>query len=124
MRRNNKKAFTLLITTFVIFFIVLTIGYYIKFNLNIASKEFHKNLATIRGYWAVWGAKEKGANSTYKYYRLGEDKQIYSIKAIKNNNTYRWELDTTNGKSGIKDDDLFHRGLKIDTNKKITKYER
>jgi hypothetical protein len=125
MRQNNKKAFTLMITTFVIFFIILTIGYYIKFNLNITSKEFHKNLATIRGYWAVWGAKENNANSIYKYYRLNENKQIYSIKAIKNNNTtYKWELDTTNGKSGIEDDDLFHRVLKIDTDKKIEKYEK
>ena len=115
-----KKAYILLTTTFVIFFIILSIGSFIKYSTTITSQEFHKDLAKIRGYWAVYGAKELNSSIGYSYYRLGSSDFLYDINATKVNATdYNWSI-TNSSKSGIKDNMIFKRVLTIGTDSNAT----
>ena len=115
MIQKTKKSFVLLMTTFLIFFMLLAIGTFIKYSTNITSKEFHKDLAKIRGYWAVYGAKELNSSFVYPYYRLDSNKTLYDINASKDTNVtvgniYFWTI-INDSSSGIKNNDIFRRDL-------------
>ena len=117
-----KKSYILLTTSFIIFFIMLAIVSFIKYSTTITSQEFHKDLAKIRGYWAVYGAKELNSSICYKYYRLQNDNLLYEINGTKINNTeYSWKI-INSSNSGIKDNMVFKRVLKVssDGNKTIS----
>jgi len=119
---NAKKAYVLLSTIFIIFFIILSIGSYVKYSTTVTSKEFHKDLAKIRGYWACYGAKELESDMTYKYYRLDSNISLYDIDVTRNpaswlclfycTDNYTWNI-TNASNSGIKNETIFRRILKV-----------
>ena len=123
--KNHKKSFILLSTTFIIFFIILSIGFFIKYSTSITSKEFHKDLVKIRGYWAVYGAKESESNMIFTYFDSNLVYKIYDINVTKtttSTNKYTWDIINTNNTS-IKNDLIFTRVLtvnKTDNNKTIS----
>lgn len=123
--KNSKKSFILLTTTIVILLITLSIGAYIKYSTTITSQEFHNDLAKIRGYWAVYGAKELDVNLNYKYYRLTNSTLLYEINTTEiNSGVYRWTI-VNDINSGIKDNSVFKRVLTIGAdNNKTLSYER
>ena len=84
-------------------------------------QEFFKELATLRGYWATFGAKELEKDISYKYYTLDNQKEIYTIDVSKDNDKYSWKLREIS--SGIQDSELWHRVMEID-NDKIKFYRR
>ncbi|MEA2018210.1 MAG: hypothetical protein U9N59_07160 [Campylobacterota bacterium] len=75
------------------------------------SREYFKSLATTRGYWGVYGAKELNASVEYKYKSFNNAVDIYTVKATKTVDEYNWTLDAVNG--GIKKEDIFQRKLKV-----------
>jgi hypothetical protein len=116
---NTKRSFILLITAFTIFFIILAISGFIKYNIATTSKEFHKDLATIRGYWALYGARELNTSVVYPYYRLTSGDILYEINVSKSENDYSWTI-INDGNSGVKNNDIFRRDLNAsDTNTTI-----
>lgn len=121
-----KKGYVLLATSVTIILISLAIGSYSRYSTSVTLEEFNKDLATLRGYWAVYGAKELNSSMRYNYYRLTSNNKLYDVDA--NQTTwslarafYDWNLTNTSN-SGIKDDMLFHRTLEVDSNDKISSY--
>lgn len=112
-----KKAYILLTTSFILIFISLTIGAYIKFSANITSQEFQKDLATIRGYWAVYGAKELQNAYSFPYHSLDGSRLVYEINATKDGSgastRYNWAIIQRN--TSISNDDVYRRTLRTHT---------
>jgi hypothetical protein len=94
---------------------------YIKYTTTVTTKEFHKDLAKIRGYWAVYGAKELDTNTSYPYYRLQSSDNLYDITVAKSGTKYSWSI-INDSSSGIKDDDIFKRTLTSSDNEKMESY--
>ena len=111
--KNSKKSFVLLTTTLIILFISLSIGAYVKYSTTVTLQEFHKDLAKLRGYWAVYGAKEVNASITYPYHKMTNDTNLYSISAIKTGSIYSWTI-INDANSGIKNENVFRRVLTLD----------
>lgn len=110
-----KKAYLLLTTSFIIIFITLTIGAYIKFSTSITSQEFQKDLATIRGYWAIYGAKEKNGNFVAPYYSFDGTHLLYEINASRDvNGIFNWEIIERN--STITNNSVYRRSLELKNN--------
>jgi hypothetical protein len=74
MKKNMKQSFVLITTLFTIFFVTLLLGGFSYFSSQTISKDFHKDLATLRGYWATYGAKELNIgiddNITFQYWQI------------------------------------------------------
>jgi len=126
IKNNMKRGYILLLTSLVSIFIIMSIATYYKYVSTITSLEFHKDLAKIRGYWAVYGAKELETDITYTYYRLSENTFLYKIEAIADIDSitvpflgtvitkadFDWNIiDSSN--SGIKDELVHKRTLKL-----------
>lgn len=115
-----KKAYILLLTSIMILILSLSIGIYVKFSTGLSSQEFHKDLAKMRGYWAVYGAKELNADMNYTYTRLESDIHLYDINAIAgNDNNFSWQI-VNDDNSSIKNDSVYKRTLRLkngDSNK-------
>jgi hypothetical protein len=118
---RQKKAYVLLLTSFVILFMSLSIGVYIKYATASISHEFHKDLAKIRGYWAVYGAKETNSAVGYPYFALktwshtsvGADDGVYDINTtVGSDNNFTWQI-TNDANSFIKNDSVYRRTLRI-----------
>lgn len=120
---SNKKAFAIPLIFIVIFLVSLAIGGFIYHYSSTISKEFFKDLAMSRGYWATFGAKEINQDMTYYYRSLDLSQETYNIKVTKNSLKYNWELIEIN--SGIKNSELWRRTLNIDNeiDKNIVSYE-
>ena len=125
MNNINKKSFILLNTLFVIIFMMMLLGTYIRYSTTVVSMEFHKDLVKIRGYWAVYGAKESESNMIFTYFDSNLVYKIYDINVTKtttSTNKYTWDIINTNNTS-IKNDLIFTRVLtvnKTDNNKTIS----
>ena len=123
IKSNMKKGYILLLTSLVSIFIIMSIGTYYKYTSSISLLEFHKDLAKIRGYWAVYGAKELEAEPVYEYYRFNNNSLIYKIETTKDIRSipiigtiykaqYDWVITNTQN-SGIKNEMLYNRTLKL-----------
>lgn len=116
-----KKGAVIPITLTVVFLISMLVGSFMLYYAKITSREFHIDLAELRGYWAVYGAKELNVtNVNYNYSTLFSDNQLYRINITKNANSYNWNI--INLGSGIKDTDLFKRELNVTNSGNIISY--
>lgn len=123
MKNNMTKGYVLLSVMMVSILISLSIAGFMKYSAQITVKEFHKDLAKLRGYWGAYGAKELGSNHDYKYYRLSSPTFLYSIrgKSYPADGKYKWKIiDDEN--SGIKNNDIFRRTLYSSDGNKMEKY--
>ena len=117
-----RKGAVIPITLTVVFLVSMLVGSFMLYYAKIASKEFHRDLAEIRGYWAVYGAKELNITDVnYTYNTLFSSNQLYKINTKKNGNIFAWNV--INLASGIRDDDLFKRELNVTNNGDIISYQ-
>lgn len=99
---------------------MVLIGVYISMTSTYVSKEYHRDLAEIRGYWAVYGAKELNlSNISYDY----DGK--YSIDVNRTASLYKWHWKLKPNSSGITNEDVYPRELGLaDDNISILFYRK
>ena len=96
--------------------ISILIATYLGGSSVFVSKQYHRDLAEVRGYWGAYGAKELNSSVVYNY-------EYYDINVSKLSDvTWEWNL-TIPISSGIKNKDIYTRVMKIDSNKTITSYK-
>jgi len=105
----------------VVFFVSMLIGSFMYVTASNTSKEYFKSLVTTRGSWGVYGAKELNATASYRYKSFNNAVDIYTIKAVKDNNKYSWTMVDING--GIKNEDIFQRILLVDDSNTTLSYK-
>ena len=103
-----KNAMVIPVVLVITLLISMLIGTYMMSSSVHISKEFHRDLAEVRGYWGAYGAKELNRDiTTYTYTN-------YNINISKNSNAYEWNLTIPNGKtSGIANNDLYVRIITV-----------
>ena len=117
-----KNAMVMPTVLMVTLFISILIGtYMMNTSVNI-SREYHRDLAEVRGYWGAYGAKELNVSDIrYEY-------ENYNIDVNQSGDDYVWEWNLTtpvSKSSGIKNKDLYIRKITLENNdsNKIKSYE-
>ena len=108
-----KKAVVMPMVLIITLLMSLLIGAYLKYSSTRISDEYYKNLAEIRGYWGVYGAKELNITSgqyQYNHYNI-------EVKKVTGTTSWEWNLTIPSGKnSGINNSDLYTKKIVVDSN--------
>jgi len=113
-----KKAMVMPIILVITLLISILIATYLGGSSVFVSKQYHRDLAEVRGYWGAYGAKELNQTVSYVY-------NNYEINVEQNISTKNWEWNLTipiGVSSGINNNDIYTRVMKVDSNKKIIVY--